>query len=1055
MLTIHQSNRLDVLVEALASITREPLGSPFVSEVIVVQSRGVARWLSLRLADSSGICANVRFPFPTAFAWELYRSVCGVLAEQSAWDPEVLTWRILGLLPELESVSHFAPVKAYVRGDALRRFELAARLAVLFDEYLVYRPDWIVRWEQGKAEHWQAALWQRLAQDAAAQHRAALHQQLLEALASRSATELVPERVSIFGAPALPPTLLELFTALGRVSDVHLFVQNPCREYWGDIAPQGDIARRRLARKADAEFLETGNSLLASLGKQGRDFLDLVVELGGDGLEERDRFVDPGNATLLASIQSDILRLEERTPARAPAAHDDPSLSIHSCHSAMREVEVLHDQLLSLFSRWPDLEPSDIVVMTPDIESYAPYVEAVFATAEPRIPFNISDRSSEQESTLAATFMALLELRGSRYDSNQVLAILDETAVRRRFRFGEGDVQTVRGWVRDSQVRWGIDGAHRASFGLPATHEHTWRFGLERLLLGYALPGDNEKLLGTILPYDEIEGSSGAVLGRFASFVEGVIKLDAALAGTKSVARWCVLIHGILAEFFDPPEERAEELEAVRAAIATIDREARAAAYTQTVPLAVVIDVLRARLDVPGRAFLSGGVTFCAMVPMRSLPFEVVCMIGMNDRAYPRVRRRDGFDLIADDFRKGDRSRGDDDRYLFLESVLNARRCLYVSYTGRHIREDTLMPPSVLVSDLLDYIAGADARVRERLVTAHPLQAFSRRYFTGDGTLFSYSETLARAAAVAGRGSREPEAFLTAALPSPDIEGRTVDLDTFVRFFRNPAKHLFEQRLKVRLETPEEELEAREPFRLGGLSLFDLKQRLLGLNLREVPHDGLAIARAGGDLPHGGMGEALYAAEKEIVDRVARTLAPLLPGSVAEPHHFEFRAGEVTLTGTLANLGPSGMVDYRMSGTNVPLRVRAWIRHLALNAFAPPGVGRVSRCVTQQCVLTFQPVPDARERLVELLGLYWHGLHAPLHFFPRSAWACAKGDSESKVRTIWQGSKYDEDASPGECGDPYFQLAFRGTDPLDAEFDRAARTMFAPMLEAMDEEPIL
>jgi exodeoxyribonuclease V gamma subunit len=719
----------------------------------------------------------------------------------------------------------------------------------------------------------------------------------------------------------------------------------------------------------------------------------------------------------------------------------------------MREVEVLHDQLLSLFSRWADLEPSDVVVMTPDIESYAPYVEAVFATAEPRIPFNISDRSSEQESTLAATFMALLELRGSRYDANQVLAILDEAAVRRRFGFGEGDVETVRGWVRDSQIRWGIDGAHRASFGLPATHEHTWRFGLERLLLGYALPGGNERLLGGILPYDEIEGSLGAVLGRFASYAERAIALDAALAGTKPVARWCALMHSMLAEFFDPPHERAEELEAVRAAVAAIDREARAARYTQQVPLGVVIEVLRARLDVPGRAFLSGGVTFCAMVPMRSLPFEVVCMIGMNDRAYPRVRRRDGFDLIADDFRKGDRSRRDDDRYLFLESVLNARRCLYVSYTGRHIREDTVMPPSVLVSDLVDYVAGADAAVRERLVTAHPLQAFSRRYFTGADALFSYSQPLARAAAIAGRGIREPGPFLTTALPPPDLEGRAVDLDTFVRFFRNPARHLFEQRLKVRLETPEEELEAREPFNLGGLPLFDLKQRLLGLKLRNVAHDGLAIARAGGDLPHGGMGEARYAVEVEIVGRVARTLAPLLPGLVEEPQHFEFRAGEMTLTGTLANMSAAGMVDYRMSSTNEPLRIRAWVRHLALNAFAPAGVGRISRCVTQQCVLTFRPVEDARERLAELLGLYWRGLHLPLHFFPRSAWARAKGKSDSQVRTVWEGSKYEDDAR-GERDDPYYQLAFRGTDPLDAEFEAATRTMFAPMLEAMDEEPI-
>src|SRR5687767_3161518 len=275
MLTIHHSNRLEALADELARVTREPLASPFAPEIVVVQSRGVARWLSLRLADRTGVCANVRFPFPGAYAWELYGAVCTDVPEQSAFDPEVLTWRILAALPELESSSAFAPVAAYVRGDHLRRYELSARLAQLYDEYLVYRPDWIAAWESNKPPHWQAALWQRLAKDAGTRHRAALQAELVRALASAKAPAALPERVSIFGAPALPPALIELFTALARASDVHVFVPNPCREYWGDIREEGDIARKALAGKAEAPYLETGNSLLASLGKQGRDFIDL------------------------------------------------------------------------------------------------------------------------------------------------------------------------------------------------------------------------------------------------------------------------------------------------------------------------------------------------------------------------------------------------------------------------------------------------------------------------------------------------------------------------------------------------------------------------------------------------------------------------------------------------------------------------------------------------------------------------------------------------------------------------------------------------------------
>ncbi|MGZ5258239.1 MAG: exodeoxyribonuclease V subunit gamma [Burkholderiales bacterium] len=1051
MLTIHYSNRLETLAEELAALTSEPLASPFSREIVVVQSRGVARWLSLRLADHRGVCANVEFPFPNAYAWELYRAVLGQVPETSQFDPAVLTWRILAVLPELEVLPAFIPVHNYVGGDLLRRFDLATQLAASFDEYLVYRPDWIADWERGKDKRWQAELWRRLVRAAGGSHRAALQKQLLEMLgAPLWAAGAVPERVSIFGAPALPPALLELFAALGQHTDVHLFVQNPCREYWGDIAAESQIARKKLARKADAAYLETGNSLLASLGKQGRDFIDLMTEIES---QTKELFIDPAGTSLLAMIQSDILNLRERRTPDTSVDTNDRSIQIHACHSVMREVEVLHDQLLALFSEHPGIEPSDVVVMTPDIETYGAYIEAVFGTAEPRIPFNISDRSAEAESTLAATFMALLELPESRYDANRVLAVLDEPAVQRRFRLAEGDLDTVHAWVREAQIRWGIDGKHRASFDLPATHEHTWRFGLDRLLLGYALPGGNERLFAGVLPFDEVEGSLGALLGRFQSFAEDSIALRTTLSGAKPIAHWVELLRALLARFFLPDEERQVELDAIEAVITALESETRAAQYTQPVPLEVVKSALRARLETPGRAFLSGGVTFCAMVPMRSLPFEIVCMIGMNDRAFPRMRRPLGFDLMADDFRKGDRSRRDDDRYLFLESVLSARRSLYVSYTGRDIREDTVIPPSVLVSELLDTIArgfrsddGED--IRDRLVTVHPLQAFSRRYFEADSRLFSHSSALCRAASIAGKGTRAPQPFITEDLPEPEAESRTVDLESLIRFFSHPTRYLFQTRLDIRLETAEEEIESREPFAPDGLGVFKLRERLLDLALREQPHDGLALARAGGVLPHGSMGTVLFENETEFIDRFAEKLKPMLPRERLDPVTFELRSDHVTLTGTLTGLSREGLLDYRVANANARARVQAWIRHLAMNAFAPRGVERTSRCVAQDCMLTFAPVDNAGALLTELLELYWKGLHRPLHFFLRTACAYAEsGDINYKVRNVWLGGRDVR----GECEDPYYNVAFRGTDPLDDEFRIAAHTVFVQMNAALKE----
>ena len=990
MLTLHHSNRLEKLVEDFSALTRTPLASPFSPEIVVVQSRGIARWLSLRLADHCGVCANFDFAFPNAFAWTLYRRVLGGVPETSAFDPAILVWRILRLLPGLEANPAFSAVRDYVGDDPLRRYELAARVAALFDQYLLYRPDWMPRWEAGRETHWQAILWRELAQNDAP-HRAHLHAKLLEQLTpgrgDAEALGKLPERVSMFGAPALPPSLLAMFEALGHHADVHLFLQNPCREYWGDIRTAGDIARQALDHPQGAALLDIGNGLLASLGKQGRDFFDLLAEI--ESAREIESFIDPGERTLLTAIQSDILNLKERTSPGEVAA-DDRSVQVHACHSAMREVEVLHDRLLALIAEAPDLEPSDIVVMAPDIETYAPYIEAVFGTAAHRIPFSVSDRSAQHESAIAATFSALLDLPGSRYEANRVLAFLDEVAVRRRFGLTEGDLDTVTRWVRESQIRWGIDAAHRARLGLPATSEHTWRFGLDRLLLGYALPAGGERLFANVLPYDEIEGSLGETLGRFASFAEAAIAIDAAAAHPRPLSEWAEALHRLLDTFFDPPDERSFELETVRDAVDALAADARAADLDAAVPLAIVKSALRERLQVPGRAFLSGGVTFCAMVPMRSLPFEVVCMIGMNDGAFPRMQRPFGFDLMADAFRKGDRSRRDDDRYLFLESLLCARRCLYMSYVGRNIRDDSVIPPSVLVSELLDHIAehfraGGGARIRDQLVTVHPLQAFSSRYFDNEHGLFSYSAALRDAAVRAGSGEREPEPFITSALPPPEPESRTIDLQALIGFFRNPAKHLFRERLNIRLETAEEEIEGREPFDLDGLTGYGLKQRLLDARLRGASSDVLALERAGGALPHGPFGEMLFERERDTVECFLEKIEPRLPSRTLEPLPFSIDFAHARLTGVLRDVSPGGLFAYRPANVTANDRVGAWLRHLVLNALAPDGVACVTCCIGQDAILTFGAVKDPRAHLEELLELFFTGLTRPLHFFPRTA----------------------------------------------------------------------
>ncbi len=1060
----YQSNQLEVLTEQLAGLLRRPLRAPLAREVVVTQSNGMARWLTLRLAERLGVCANLAFQFPATFLWEMSRVVLRQLPPTSAFDKPVLVWRVMALLRELEDTPRFAPPRAYLGdggGDDFRCHELACRIADGFDQYLVYRPDWIGKWEAGEEDHWQAELWRRLARTGAA-HRGRVQEQFRKALRDGDFDRRrLPERVAVIGVAALPPLYLDLLAELARHVDLHLFVLNPCQEYWGDIRAERDLAR--LGEETDPEdaYLTVGNPLLASCGKQGRDFIDLLQAYPRT---EWDGFAEPGGETLLHLLQADILNLRERGGEECPPLPlrpDDRSLQIHACHGPMREVEVLHDQLLALFAARRDLKPSDVIVMAPDIAVYGPLIEAVFdgAPRERRIPFSVADQGAPVENPLVEVFFELLDLGGGRYDAARVLGLLEPPAVRRRFGLAEDDLERVRRWARGAGIRWGIDAGIKSTWDLPATAEHTWRAGLDRLLLGYALPGNGRELYGGILPYDEVEGGEARALGCLQSFTEALFGLDVRLRERRPLAAWVDVLRGVLEQFFEPREREENELQLIRAALETLRGNAELAGFGEPVLLSVVKSTLRNQLNTAesgaGR-FLGGGVTCCAMVPMRSIPFPVVCLLGMNDDAYPRPHRPVGFDLLATRFRRGDRSRRQDDRYLFLETLLSARACFYLSYVGQNIRDNSVLPPSVLIAELLDVVDrgfyGADGRASTQLLTRHPLQAFSRRYFVGDARLFSYAGEWVEASRRAGRGERAATALLAGELPEPEPALRTVTLEGLIRFFKNPARWLLRERLGIRVEEGEEALETREPFVLDGLENYQVLGRALELYREDRPAVEIeAVLRAGGALPHGQVGECVFAGARERVVRFAGRLGRVLPRRAAEPLNLELTLGEFRLTGRLTGLTPAGWTGYRLASMKASDYLNLWLHHLASNAVAPVGVASCGHWVAEDRDVVLEPVTNPHETLRTLLDLYWRGTRRLLHFFPKSALAYVEklgkdGDGERALRaaqTEWEGSEYRQSRSEREDG--YYQLAFGDTDPLDGEFVELAMAVFEPL----------
>lgn len=1072
---LYTSNYLETLVEQLADSLRTPLASPLREELIVVQSSGMQRWVSMQLAEHHGICANYRFPFPNAFLDEMFRAVVPDTPENSPFEPEIMTWRIMKLLAVYRERPKFEGLAGYLGGDVggLKSLQLAERIADLFDQYLLFRPEMVLRWQLGEEDHWQAVLWRALAKGRESEHRAALAQRFLERLRQRSADAAgLPERISIFGISALPRFHLQMIAALAQAVQVNLFLMNPCSQYWGDILSERAMSRVLAGRDISPEalHLERGNSLLASMGALGRDFWDAISEFD---CRQSESYRESGEGTLLACVQSDILNLRERGgdgEGRKVIAADDASLQIHSCHSSMREMEVLYDSLLAMFDSDPRLMPRDILVMTPDIEAYAPYIEAVFDTPADearRIPYSIADQSLRRESRVVGAFLTVLELWGGRFKASEVLAVLESPSVRRKFGLAEDDLETILHWIQAAQIRWGVDELHRQRLDLPAFAENTWRAGLDRLLLGYAMPAKEFCTFGGIAPCDVVEGSDALLLGRFVEFQDKLFKLVQALDEARPLTAWSRCLSDLVEELFAPEESSLGELQALRRNIVELAELAKAAEFEGPVDLAVVKNHLRHRLerDGFGYGFISGGVTFCAMLPMRSIPHKVICLVGMNNDAYPRQTKTLGFDLMAKHPQKGDRSRRNDDRYLFLESILSAREKLYISYLGQSIQDNSAIPPSVLVSELTDYVetgfVGQEQGILPQIVTQHRLQAFSPKYFDGSVSgLFSYSQEDLRAARRLLQGREAPRAFLSLGLSVPEESWKTVALADLYGFFRNPTKYLLNRRLGIHLGGDAPTLEEVELFALAGLDKYSIAANLVerGLNEQDLEESFPALMTAG-LLPHGTPGKCAFADVARGVRNFVEKTRKHLDGPASEPEHIDLTVDRFRLVGKISGIFSGQLVHYRYARLKPADHLRLWIHHLAFALAVPQaerkglliGLSPDSKKAGWIAYQYGQP-ENPEELLQELLEIYWDGLVKPVHFFAQSSWKYASEilqknklpeQALTKAVNEWKGT----DFAAGESQDPYYQLCFQHQDPIDAEFCAISIKVLGPLFD--------
>jgi exodeoxyribonuclease V gamma subunit len=1006
----------------------------FTKQTLIVPNKMIGRWLQQKLAQADGISVNLDLVLPANYLWSLLRRAVQDLPERSDFSSEVMQLSIRKILGDSSFTNDFPRLGNYLKNcrDS-DRMVLAGKISRIFDHYQVYRGDWLSAWEQGNLlnlgedEAWQQALWCLLTEKSGEQYRSQLEQQLIAAIQNKAI--ILPKALCIFGVTSLPESFINLIKVLSKHCECYVFTFS----------------------------VQESNQVLPEVEhwhQTGTDFFSLLN-------------TEPVNQTLpllfntqLQKLQNTLVGIPYKNKQEEVKPVEDKSLLTVNCFGEMREVEALYDYLLNQFAKKPELKSDDILVAIPDLDKYAPFIRAVFGASNEadtgsRIPYLINGNLAAAESSLINGLLEILEVPNWRFTREQVMVLGRNRLIQKRFDFTDEALDQIDNWLDDAGVRWGIDAAHKQELGLPGSDQNTWREGLDRLLLGAVLPkrvNAELPLFYDVLPVDEMEGGLTALLSQFVSFCEKLFDWRERLQQSYTLQDWQIQLQSLLDDFFVVDELEESNYMQLLDLLDELKQQAQQAEFDTDVDVQALMVLLNDNIESTAQSCrYVGMVNFTGMNNLAGIPFKNLCLLGMNYDTWPTQQREPGFDLLQNqavkEHRSGDRNKANDERYLTLQLIMAAQESLYISYVGRNIHNGAEVPPSVLVSELLDCCAQASIIIP---VLQHAMHGYSIGNFTTDSDLRSHNEKWLDVAQIIGLGDKETAPLFEQKLKVEKITHLAID--DLCSFFRNPQSSFLRSSLGIYIRDEANDWDNAEPFNLDNFADSAIRSIALTQAKAGLADTSIAMAQASGQLPHGLHGEMLQGIEQEAVNSLLEDIDTEFLQKPLQPVAVDIQIEGINITGVLRDLQPEGQLLLISDNLYQWQQIQLWLKHLLLCCVKPQGIKCVTKVISLDDVLVFNEVQDPEVLLAKWISAYCDGQSLPLPFFAKLSFIYSesldkKGDNVkalSAAKAKWEdGFKF-----PGEGSKSTNAFLYRGHSPLDDEFEALAQTLISPLLEA-------